>query len=91
MDFPNVKDLKKLAAACRKAGILNLKVAQDGSFEFSLDPSLVPQKNSKVRAKAKQQEFLQNSLIETDSLTEEQLLMWSVNDPSVSTGTTSES
>lgn len=90
MDFPNVKDLKKLAAACRKAGISNLKVAQDGSFEFSLDANIVPEK-AKRSPKAPIQSFSQDSMIETDSLTEEQLLMWSVNDPSLSQGTTSES
>ena len=66
------KELTKLAAACRKAGIKSFKNAE---IEFTLTDE-APVSNYK-----KKQEPLQlanNYLVETDSLTEEQLLMWSV-------------
>ena len=66
------KELKKLADACRKAGILHFKNAD---VEFTLAPE-VPKSNYK-----KKQEFNETNVIDndfrTDSLTDEQLLLWS--------------
>lgn len=74
-----IKDLKKLAAVCRKAGITNLKVFQDGSYEFALDPTTIPQKATKRTTK--EAPVSDNSAIEIeDALTEEQLLFYSVAD-----------
>ena len=64
------KELKKLADACRKAGI---KYYKDGQIEFSLTDE-APQSKYK---KSKPETQFQTSLVETDSLTEDQLLMWS--------------
>lgn len=66
------KELKKLAAACRAAGIKNYKT-QD--FEFTLTDE-APQ----PKRKAKQEEPSLNNEVfkEMDSLTEEQLLFYSV-------------
>lgn len=82
MDIPSIKNLKKLAAACRKAGILNFKYNKDESFEFSLDPSYQePQKQVKASSQP-QATTINPNTFETDTLTEEQLMFWSApNDP----------
>lgn len=73
----DVKQLKKLAATCRKAGIINFKCMKDGSFEFELDPNHVPEVPlSKLSQRTEQKASVQGP-IESDGLTEEQLLMWS--------------
>lgn len=74
MDY---KALKKIADACRKAGIKQFKNAE---FEFTLSDE-GPISNYKKRTAAKPQ-LKENDvqLIESDSLTEEQLLFFSVMD-----------
>lgn len=69
MDLPSAKELKKLADACRKAGIRQFK---GGGIEFTLtdDIPVSPYKQAK-RAQEPQGE------IETDELSPEALLMWS--------------
>lgn len=79
MDFPNLKELKKLAKACRSAGISGFKYFKDGSYEFQLDPSYSENPKRKS-AKSKENFSEQNSPsldVETDSLTDEQLMFWS--------------
>jgi len=77
MDFPTPKDLKKLADTCRKAGIKSFKY---GNLEFTLADE-IPESNYKKSKQTKSQ--LQNNTpqlkdIPTDTLTEEQLLYYSV-------------
>jgi hypothetical protein len=73
----NEKDLKKLAKACRAAGIKHYK---DQQVEFTLTddyPIITRKKKSKTNDKG---ELLNNALeaFKTDTLTESQLLLWSV-------------
>lgn len=75
MDF-DPKTLEKLAKACRKAGIKHFKNA---TLEFTLTDE-VPPSNYKKRQKASPKvphSSTSDDLIETDSLTETQLLLWS--------------
>jgi hypothetical protein len=67
------KELKKLADACRKAGI---KCYKDSQIEFTLTDE-APVSNYKKKQEPLK-DFGSNYAVETDSLTEEQLLMWSV-------------
>lgn len=79
MDFPDTKDLKKLASVCRKSGISKFKFNADGSYEFELDSSF--QEVTRKSAK-KQSQFNQESKIENpDAISEEELLFWSSGEP----------
>ena len=71
MPVPTAKELKKLAKACREAGIHYFKSAD---FEFTLT-GVAPEKptRSKFVSADTQGE------IESDTLTEEELLYWSSN------------
>lgn len=69
MPLPKPNELIKLAKACRKAGIVHFKSPE---CEFTLDPEVV----SKVSKELKHS--VQSTKIETDSLTEEEMLFWSV-------------
>lgn len=70
MDLPNAKELAKLAAACRKAGITQFKGA---GIEFTLsDTPPVKAASKKVIQEA------EASKIENDDLPYEALLNWSV-------------
>lgn len=70
------KELKKLAAACRASGIKHYK---SGDIEFTLSDDAPV---STYKRKQVTQDSSTNSTtsveFETDSLTEDQLLMWSV-------------
>lgn len=79
MNLPNPKDIKKLANMCRKAGIKHFKC--DG-MEFTLDDE--PVKPTKQSSKAPSAET--NAEFETDTLTNEQLLMWSVHTDQTESG-----
>lgn len=71
MPVPTAKELKKLAKACREAGIHYFKSAD---FEFTLT-GVAPEKPTRNK-------FAQTDIqgeIESDSLTEEELLYWSTN------------
>lgn len=71
MPVPTAKELKKLAKACREAGIHYFKSAD---FEFTLT-GVAPEKPTRNK-------FAQTDVqgeIESDSLTEEELLYWSTN------------
>ena len=66
----NAKELKKLAATCRKAGISHFKSSE---FEFTLTDSLPSPRSTK-----KQDKFVETAPeFSTDSLTEDALLFWS--------------
>ena len=69
------KELKKLADACRKAGIKHYK---DSQIEFTLSDE-APTSNYKKKQET-QKDISNNYLVETDSLTEDQLLFWSVGE-----------
>lgn len=67
------KELKKLVKACRDMGITTYK---GPDFEFTLgDVPAKPQRKS--TAARSQSNTDDNSTFETDTLTEDQLLMWS--------------
>lgn len=73
----DLKALKKLADACRKAGIKHYKDAQ---MEFTLTDD-APVSNYKRKQKTPQ--YTSNTdVLSQDTLTEEQLLMWSTGDVS---------
>lgn len=71
MDFPSPKELKKLADACRKAGI---RVFKGNGIEFTLseDAPISNYKKSKVKAAPQA-----DKPFESDSLSAEELLFWS--------------
>lgn len=71
--LPSPKEIKKLAAACRAAGITHFKC---GDIEFSLD--VTPKADKASPAEAKKPYHGEQGEIESDTLTEEQMLMWSV-------------
>jgi len=73
----DAKALKKLADACRKAGITHFK---NEHMEFTLSPE-PPASNYKKRKASKETEPVVDSAFKSDTLTEEALLLWSVADP----------
>ena len=74
MSLPDYKSLKKLADICRKAGIKSFKNAD---CEFTLTDE-TPQSPYKKRAAKKQLDVSTEPYrIETDELTQDQLLLWS--------------
>lgn len=78
MNLPDPKALKKLAAACRKAGIKTYKC---GDLEFTLtDEAPVSDYKAAKRKQAPTKVSDVDVAFDTDSLTEEQLLMWSTGD-----------
>lgn len=70
MNLPDLKKLKKLATACRKAGISSFKSPE---FEFTLTEE-APQSPRKAAQEAK--EFVQGK-VETDEPSPQDLLFWS--------------
>jgi hypothetical protein len=77
MAMPTPKELKKIAKACRDAGIKTFK--GDG-FELTFsDEALQPKPKRGAKA---QQEVISpaNSRFESDSPSDEELLLWSVGD-----------
>lgn len=74
-------DLKKWASACRKAGIKSFK---GEGFEFTLtdDQPLSYYKRRKLKSNPAASSLITpQEMIETDTLTEDQLLFWSGEDP----------
>jgi hypothetical protein len=71
MPVPTAKELKKLAKACREAGIHYFKSAD---FEFTLT-GVAPERPSKSKFASTETQ----GEIESDTLTEEELLYWSTN------------
>lgn len=72
METPNLKLLKKLADACRKAGI---KDFEGYGFKFSLSDHVPSARSAKKEA-----QITASDTFDTDTLTEEQLLNWSVTE-----------
>lgn len=86
MTIDNLKDLEKIIRLCRKQGVITIKI--DG-IELTLGPA--PQKTYKpidiakdipeASIKVPVPNFVQGP-VETEELSEEQMLMWSVtNEP----------
>lgn len=69
MDFPDPKALKKLADACRKAGIKSFK---GYGLEFTLDDRQPEHRSSKAKHNHGEQ-----GDIESTSLSPEELMFWS--------------
>lgn len=76
----NAKEIKKLADTCRKAGIKQFKCSD---FEFTLTDETPVSSYKKRQAKIPPKDIasLQGE-IESDSPTEDELLLWSVNEES---------
>lgn len=74
MDKTTLKNLIELAKTCRKAGIKHYKDAQ---VEFTLT-EVEPEQAKRKRRKPAPLDSTDK--IETDGLTDEQLLLWSVQD-----------
>jgi glutamine synthetase len=76
MSLPDLKKLKKLADYCRKAGIKSFK---NPEFEFTLTDE---RPISTPKTKSRLINITQNGLdnIASDTLTQEQLLMWSTSE-----------
>lgn len=72
MQLPNAKELAKLAAACRKAGIQTFK---GGGIEFTLSDHLPEKPRTAKQAAASDSEDPTN-----EDLSQESLLHWSVLD-----------
>ncbi len=74
-----VKELKKLAAACRKAGI---KTFKSGEIEFTLAdaPVKAPRASKKVAAPAGAAEIDEKGW---DSFTDDEKMFWSAPNPEV--------
>lgn len=78
MNLPDPKALKKLAAACRKAGIKTYKC---GELEFTLtDDEPVSNYKAAKQKQAVTKPSLTEEAFSSDGLTEDQLLMWSVGE-----------
>lgn len=73
MDLPSAKEIKRLADACRKAGIRSFK---GGGIEFELKDD-APQSDYK-KAKAAKRPFEDDTQPETEELSPDALLFWSV-------------
>ena len=85
MDSLNLKLLKKLAKTCREAGISSY---EGHGFKFTL-ADMPSQEESAAKASNKAVSVSEDSRdnnIDSDSLTDEQLLNWSIFDPSVPAG-----
>jgi hypothetical protein len=82
MSSTDLKSLKKLADACRKAGITHFK---NSEFEFTLSPDAPTSSYKKKQEELKTYSDPNSKAIDdafnSDTLTDEQLLMWSAIDP----------
>jgi hypothetical protein len=76
MDLPDIKKLSKLARACRQAGIASFKCTD---FEFTLTDDL-PEPKTPRKTSLDAQNASPSDSIDTDGLTDEQKLFWSVQD-----------
>lgn len=79
MDTPTLKQLKKLADICRKVGIKSFKCP---AFEFTLTEDIPVSNYKKAKEdKVQQQEYNDKvRQIQSEALTEEQLLFFSTPD-----------
>ena len=74
MAIPSAKELKQLAAACRKAGIKSLKCE---GFEFTLTDELPSKRRSSKTERSGAMASPVADDFEEEALTQDQLLMWS--------------
>lgn len=72
MDIKNARDLSKIITLCRKKGVQTIKVAQDGSIEFTLSHE-APTKTARHSKKRTADE----AETAAEQYTDEQILMWS--------------
>lgn len=79
MDAPDFKVLKKLADACRKAGIKQFK---GHGMEFTLTDEAPVSNYKKAKVSKVDSTTGNDEPFESNSLPEEALLFWSANDPS---------
>lgn len=77
-EIPDYKILKKLADSCRKAGIKSFK-GFGMEFTLSDDLPVSTYKQSKMTKVESSSTVLGDDGIETDSLSEDALMMWSGN------------
>lgn len=75
----DVKTLRELAKECRRAGIKHFKCAE---YEFTLSDE-APESDYKKnkRTTSQLQETTSNTEVQSDSLTEQELLFWSSGGP----------
>lgn len=73
-NLPTAKELKKLAAACRAAGIYSFKC---GDLEFTLGDKPVKQNNKKAIQRTGEVQDPIDAAFEQDALTQDELLLWS--------------
>jgi len=71
MNLPDLKQLEKIIILCRKRGVKTIKI---DNIELTLNED-IPLSNYK---KAKQNNHIQSPIIESNSLSEDELLLWSV-------------
>ncbi len=76
MSLPDYKSLKKLADICRKAGIKSFKNA-DCEFTLTDEAPVSAYKKRTAKKQSGVTETTEPYLIETDELTQDQLLLWS--------------
>lgn len=78
MSLPDLKQLKKFADTCRKAGIKSFKNAE---FEFTLaEEAPMSTYKKRVQVVKEQTTPIEESESEPLSLTEEELLYWSLTE-----------
>lgn len=84
MSLPDYKALKKLADTCRKVGIKSFKNAD---LEFTLSDDFVAKQATKRSRNAGKENTssIAHDIIQSDTLTEDQLLFYSTVDPSQET------
>lgn len=74
MALPTAKEIQKLAKACRKAGIRTFKAE---GIEFTLTEE-APRSTRASQKATKQPTLAQDETFQSDTLTEEQMMFWSV-------------
>ncbi len=74
----DIKELKRIAAACRKAGISHFKSA-DYEFTLTEEVPLTPYKRAQEAVKSVSKASSQGD-VESDSLTSDEILFWSTGD-----------
>lgn len=79
MTLPDLKQLDKMIQLCKKRGVQSVEI-NGLKLVFAEEPSK-PTRSRKAKSTQGSGE-VDDGKIESDSLTEQQLLMWSVSDPS---------
>lgn len=74
MNLPDIKQLKKLADACRKAGIKHFKSPE---FEFTLTEDAPVKQARQSKGAAPKASHSDTGEVETSGLSPEELMFWS--------------